>query len=101
MGVFSTLWEADNWATRGGLEKINWKKAPFLAYYKDFDIEGCPMPGSIACASNLNNSWEGPIYQALSPTQLQRYQWVRNNHLIYDYCTDKSRYPIPPPECDI
>ena len=22
MGVYSTLWEADNWATGGGLEKI-------------------------------------------------------------------------------
>ena len=44
MGVYSTLWEADNWATRGGLEKIDWSKAPFYAYYKDFDIEGCPVP---------------------------------------------------------
>ena len=23
MGVYSTLWEADDWATRGGLEKID------------------------------------------------------------------------------
>ncbi|KAF2295664.1 hypothetical protein GH714_033505 [Hevea brasiliensis] len=27
MGVYSTLWEADDWATRGGLEKIDWSKA--------------------------------------------------------------------------
>lgn len=99
MGVFSTLWEADNWATRGGLEKIDWRKAPFFAYYKNFDIEGCAVPGPTACASNLNNRWEGPPYQALNPAQQQRYQWVRANHMIYDYCTDKSRYPIPPPEC--
>ena len=32
MGVYSTLWEADDWATRGALEKINWSKAPFYAY---------------------------------------------------------------------
>ncbi|CAH1413408.1 unnamed protein product [Lactuca virosa] len=31
MGVYSTLWEADDWATRGGLEKIDWIKAPFYA----------------------------------------------------------------------
>ncbi|GJQ95870.1 probable xyloglucan endotransglucosylase/hydrolase protein 6 [Tanacetum coccineum] len=61
MGVYSTLWEADDWATRGGLEKINWSKAPFYAYYKDFDIEGCPVPGPSSCASNPSNWWEGGL----------------------------------------
>ncbi|KAK6923190.1 Xyloglucan endo-transglycosylase, C-terminal [Dillenia turbinata] len=99
MGIFSTLWEADDWATRGGLEKIDWSKAPFYAYYKDFDIEGCPVPGPASCPSNKNNWWEGPNYQRLSDIEARRYRWVRMNHMIYDYCTDKSRYPITPPEC--
>lgn len=99
MGVYSTLWEADDWATRGGLEKIDWSKAPFYAYYKDFDIEGCPVPGPANCPSNPNNWWEGPSYRDLSPELAKRYHWVRMNHMIYDYCTDKSRYPITPPEC--
>lgn len=107
MGVFSTLWEADNWATRGGLEKIDWSKAPFYAYYKEFDIEGCPAPttpGPIpaatkTCASNPNNWWEGPMYRELSAIEARRYRWVRMNHMIYDYCTDKHRFPVPPPEC--
>lgn len=99
MGVFSTLWEADDWATRGGLEKIDWSKAPFYAYYKDFDIEGCPTPGPQNCAANPRNWWEGSGYQALNALEARRYRWVRMNHMIYDYCTDKSRYPTPPPEC--
>lgn len=99
MGVYSTLWEADDWATRGGLEKINWSRAPFYAYYKDFDLEGCVAPGAANCASNPNNWWEGPAYQQLDANQARRYKWVRMNHLIYDYCTDKSRYPVTPPEC--
>ncbi|KAL1061256.1 hypothetical protein V6Z11_1Z018000 [Gossypium hirsutum] len=99
MGVYSTLWEADDWATRGGLEKIDWSKAPFLAYYKDFDIEGCPVPGPANCASNPRNWWEGTAYQALNAMEARRYRWVRMNHMIYDYCTDKSRYPVTPPEC--
>ncbi|MFQ6656079.1 hypothetical protein Gotur_026339 [Gossypium turneri] len=99
MGVYSTLWEADDWATRGGLEKIDWSKAPFLAYYKDFDIEGCAVPGPISCASNPRNWWEGTAYQALNAKEARRYRWVRLNHMIYDYCTDKSRYPVPPREC--
>ncbi|XP_012437178.1 probable xyloglucan endotransglucosylase/hydrolase protein 6 [Gossypium raimondii] len=99
MGVYSTLWEADDWATRGGLEKIDWSKAPFLAYYKDFDIEGCAVPGPTSCASNPRNWWEGTAYHALNAKEARRYRWVRLNHMIYDYCTDKSRYPVPPREC--
>uniref|UniRef100_A0A2P2L337 xyloglucan:xyloglucosyl transferase n=1 Tax=Rhizophora mucronata TaxID=61149 RepID=A0A2P2L337_RHIMU len=99
MGVYSTLWEADDWATRGGLEKIDWSKAPFYAYYRDFDIEGCQVPGPANCASNPANWWEGAGYRALNPMEARRYRWVRMNHMIYDYCTDKSRYPITPPEC--
>ncbi|GAA0162134.1 hydrolase [Lithospermum erythrorhizon] len=99
MGVYSTLWEADDWATRGGLEKINWSKAPFYAYYKDFDIEGCPVPGPANCVSNMKNWWEGSAFQALSPVEARRYRWVRMNHMIYDYCTDRSRFPVTPPEC--
>nr|BAN09212.1 xyloglucan endotransglucosylase/hydrolase [Eustoma grandiflorum] len=99
MGVYSTLWEADDWATRGGLEKIDWRQAPFYAYYKDFDIEGCSVPGPSTCASNTNNWWEGAAYKDLSPAQARLYKWVRTNHMIYDYCTDKARNPITPPEC--
>lgn len=99
MGVYSTLWEADDWATRGGLEKIDWSKAPFYAYYKDFDIEGCPVPGPGSCASNPSNWWEGSSYQQLDPIAARRYRWVRMNHMVYDYCTDRQRYPVTPPEC--
>ncbi|KAL5974050.1 putative xyloglucan endotransglucosylase/hydrolase protein 7 [Asimina triloba] len=99
MGVYSTLWDADNWATRGGLEKTDWSKAPFYAYLKDFDIEGCTVPGPPACTGSFNNWWEGPFYQQLNPIQARKYRWVRVNHMVYDYCTDKSRNPVPPPEC--
>lgn len=99
MGIYSTLWEADDWATRGGLEKIDWSKAPFYAYYRDFDIEGCPVPGPAYCPSNTRNWWEGASFHSLTPAEARRYRWVRVNHMIYDYCTDKSRYPVPPPEC--
>ncbi|KAF6162477.1 hypothetical protein GIB67_026315 [Kingdonia uniflora] len=95
MGVYSTLWEADNWATRGGLEKIDWNKAPFYAYYKDFDMEGCTG----ATPATSNNWWDAPLYQQLGPAQARNYKWVRVNHMVYDYCTDKSRFPVPPKEC--
>ncbi|KAH0850769.1 hypothetical protein HID58_095252 [Brassica napus] len=96
---FTHTMEADDWATRGGLEKIDWSKAPFYAYYKDFDIEGCPVPGPTNCPSNPHNWWEGYAYQSLNAVEARRYRWVRVNHMVYDYCTDKSRYPVPPIEC--
>ncbi|XP_057867732.1 probable xyloglucan endotransglucosylase/hydrolase protein 7 [Cryptomeria japonica] len=99
MGIYSTLWNADNWATRGGLEKIDWSKAPFNAYYTEFDIEACSIPGGASCPSNTTNWWEGLNYRNLSPVQARNYRWVRLNHMVYDYCTDKSRYPVPPLEC--
>ncbi|KAF9617338.1 hypothetical protein IFM89_035319 [Coptis chinensis] len=98
MGIYSTLWEADNWATRGGLEKIDWSKAPFYAYYKDFDIEGCTS-GPARCAYSPKNWWDEPLYQQLSTIQARNYRWVRVNHMVYDYCTDKTRHQVPPPEC--
>lgn len=99
MGIISTLWEADNWATRGGLEKIDWSKAPFVTSYRDFEIDSCQYPGNASCAVNSNNWWEGLSYSDLSPDQARLYKWVRNNYMVYDYCTDKSRYPLLLTEC--
>eukprot|EP00253_Pinus_taeda_P013623 PITA_13623 len=99
MAIFSTLWQADNWATRGGIEKIDWRKAPFVAAYRDFEIDSCEFPGNTSCASNTKNWWEGLSYSNLSPNQVRLYEWVKMNHMIYDYCRDRSRYPEPPTEC--
>ncbi|GAB2279227.1 Probable xyloglucan endotransglucosylase/hydrolase protein 6 [Dionaea muscipula] len=99
MGIYSTLWNADDWATRGGLEKTDWSKAPFYAYYKDFDIEGCVVPGPTACSSNPNNWWEGASYRQLSPADAAKNRWVAQNYMTYNYCTDKARYAVTPPEC--
>jgi len=29
MRIYSSLWNADDWATRGGLVKTDWSQAPF------------------------------------------------------------------------
>nr|KUM45124.1 hypothetical protein ABT39_MTgene4043 [Picea glauca] len=39
MGVHSSVWNADDWATRGGLVKTNWSNAPFAASYTNFHVE--------------------------------------------------------------
>lgn len=85
MRIYSSLWNADDWATRGGLVKTDWSKAPFVASFRNFN----------AATSSSNFAEE-----ALDSNQEQKLQWVRNNYMIYDYCADTKRFPQgPPPEC--
>ena len=37
MRIYSSLWNAEDWATRGGLVKTDWSKAPFTASYRNFN----------------------------------------------------------------
>eukprot|EP00250_Pteridium_aquilinum_P021324 c25088_g1_i3 orf=57-926(+) len=78
MGVYSSLWNGDDWATRGGLVKINWAHAPFVASYRNFQVKPAASSPSFD-SSKLN--------------------WVKHNYMIYDYCFDRHRYPSIPPEC--
>ncbi|XP_009621801.1 putative xyloglucan endotransglucosylase/hydrolase protein 26 [Nicotiana tabacum] len=96
MGVYSSLWNADNWATRGGLDKIDWTNAPFIAKYRNFAPRACPWygPGSIShCAAPTPNNWyTSPEYSQLSYAKQGQMNWVRNNYMIYDYCKDTTRF---------
>ncbi|XP_057545197.1 probable xyloglucan endotransglucosylase/hydrolase protein 8 [Amaranthus tricolor] len=103
MYLFSSIWNADEWATRGGLEKTDWKKAPFVSSYKDFSVDGCqwedPYP---ACVSTTSKNWwdQYPAWH-LSDSQKKDYAWVKRNLVIYDYCQDVDRYPTPMEECSL
>ncbi|KAI3435272.1 GH16 domain-containing protein [Psidium guajava] len=101
MQVAGTIWNAEDWAG-----KIDWSKAPFTAHYQGFDINGCvvpdvPDPGSFrGCYYSHRNawwSWRGN--QTLSTRQGMQYKNVRRKYLDYDYCSDRTRYPDPLPEC--
>ncbi|XP_018623250.1 probable xyloglucan endotransglucosylase/hydrolase protein 8 isoform X2 [Nicotiana tomentosiformis] len=101
MYVFSSIWNADNWATRGGLDKINWTSAPFVASYKEFTLDACqwkdPFP---ACVSTTTQHWWDQ-YNAwhLSSKQKIDYAWVQRNFVVYDYCQDSVRNRYKPQEC--
>lgn len=103
MRIYSSLWNADDWATRGGLVKINWSKAPFTASYRNFNAAACVwFPGSSSCASKFagpvsNTAWQN---QELDAKSLRKLRWVQKNYMIYNYCTDTKRFPGGiPPEC--
>ncbi|PIN01972.1 Xyloglucan:xyloglucosyl transferase [Handroanthus impetiginosus] len=93
MRVHCSLWNADDWATQGGRVKTDWSKAPFVAYYRNFKIDGCAV-GTSSCGSR---SWQN---QELDAKGRNRMRWVQQKHMIYNYCADVQRFPQgTPAEC--
>ncbi|PIA58408.1 hypothetical protein AQUCO_00500378v1 [Aquilegia coerulea] len=68
MGIYSSIWNADDWATQGGRVKTDWSHAPFVASYKGFDINGCECPISTNAVDNTKkcSASEGSLLLLLS-----------------------------------
>ncbi|XP_021301058.1 xyloglucan endotransglucosylase/hydrolase 2-like [Herrania umbratica] len=103
MRIYSSLWNADDWATRGGLVKTDWTHAPFTASYRNFNANACIWSSSQpSCASKSTdslqaNAWEN---QTLGAAGRNRIRWVQNKFMVYNYCTDLKRFPQGlSPEC--
>ncbi|CAI8594724.1 unnamed protein product [Vicia faba] len=96
MKVYTSLWNADDWATRGGLVKTDWSNAPFTAKFNHFRARACKWNGEVSisqCSSNVAaNWWISPTYKQLGYAQLGQMNWVRKNYMIYDYCRDTKRF---------
>ena len=43
MGVYSSLFDGSQWATRGGLDKIDFTLGPFHAHYADYVLDACAV----------------------------------------------------------
>ncbi|CAN0914673.1 Xyloglucan endotransglucosylase protein 6 [Linum grandiflorum] len=109
MGVYSSIWNADDWATQGGLVKTDWSHAPFVASYKGFEIDACESPATVVSAADLTKKctssnekkywWDEPTLSGMNVHQSHQLLWVKANHMIYDYCSDNSRFPVTPEEC--
>ncbi|XP_058068060.1 probable xyloglucan endotransglucosylase/hydrolase protein 23 [Magnolia sinica] len=100
--IHSSLWNADDWATRGGLVKTDWSQAPFTASYRNFSANACVWSsGKSSCSSNSTSTADnGWLTQELDSTGHERIKWVQQNYMIYNYCTDSKRFPQGlPPEC--
>ncbi|KMZ61643.1 xyloglucan endotransglucosylase/hydrolase, family GH16 [Zostera marina] len=121
MAVYSSIWNADDWATQGGRVKTDWTHAPFVTTFRHFQLDGCvvtkteEMAGKCKTDNNTDTGsngsnknqgrpsadmwWKEPTMEELSVHQTHQLKWVRANHLIYDYCTDQNRFPVLPPDC--
>ncbi|GJS05464.1 probable xyloglucan endotransglucosylase/hydrolase protein 23 [Tanacetum coccineum] len=104
MRIHSSLWNADDWATRGGLVKTDWSKAPFTASYRNFKANACVVAsGKSSCAGSTssggNQAW---LSEELDNTKQERLRWAQKNYMIYNYCSDSKRFPQGfPPECKL
>lgn len=108
MRLYSSLWDAEEWATRGGIVKTDWSKAPFTAYYRNFNADACVWNSSSGASSC---SWTGPMAailssqntwfnQELDGISYRRMRWVQRKYMIYNYCSDMKRFPTGRPrEC--
>lgn len=102
MWIYSSLWDAEDWATRGGLVKTDWSQAPFTASYRNYTAQACiwsstSSSSSCTTSSSRANSW---MSESLDNTGQARIKWVQNNYMIYNYCIDAKRFPQGfPPEC--
>lgn len=102
MRVYSTLWDAEDWATQGGRVKTDWAKAPFTASYRNFNADACVWSnGKSSCLGSGQARASSPwMNQQLDSTSQKRLQWVQKNYMIYNYCTDIQRFPQGlPKEC--
>ncbi|XP_038985782.1 probable xyloglucan endotransglucosylase/hydrolase protein 23 [Phoenix dactylifera] len=104
MRIYSSLWNADDWATQGGRIKTDWAKAPFTASYRNFNADACVWssgasncPSKKAGTASASSDWWN---QELDSTSQGRMRWLQRNYMIYNYCTDLKRFPQGlPPEC--
>ncbi|KAL2898388.1 Xyloglucan endotransglucosylase/hydrolase protein 22 [Bienertia sinuspersici] len=96
MRIYSSLWNAENWATQGGRVKTDWSKAPFTASYRNFNANACiTAKGKPSCSSKHSSFTTDTASQA-------RMKWVQKNYMIYNYCKDIQRFPKGfPRECTV
>ncbi|KAL2324309.1 hypothetical protein Fmac_023367 [Flemingia macrophylla] len=104
MSLKATLWNGDSWATRGGQDKIDWTKGPFIASFRNYEIDACVWNGNprFCRAASPTNWWNKYRFSTLTSTQRRWFRWVRKYHMIYDYCQDNERFQNNlPRECSL
>lgn len=102
MVVSSCIFDASSWATEGGQIPVDYSQAPFNVEYKNYVFDACLADGTSVgtCTTNYEgNWWEQSPYNSFNSNFANQMAWVRQHYLHYDYCSDTTRYPTPPVEC--
>jgi hypothetical protein len=108
MSLYSSLWNADDWATQGGHVKTDWSQAPFTAYYRNFNANACVWSRGASSCSSTNQMATTSTTQTewynhqLDSMSYRRMRWVQRKFMIYNYCSDVKRFPRGLPlECTL
>ncbi|CAM8925159.1 hypothetical protein QQ045_021825 [Rhodiola kirilowii] len=103
MQLLASIWNGENWATRGGQDKIDWTKAPFIASYNNYELDACISNDTKSCsAASDTNWWNKHKHKTLSEWEKAMYEWVREHFMSYDYCQDTKRFKhLMPKECSL
>nr|CAD1837326.1 unnamed protein product [Ananas comosus var. bracteatus] len=104
MSVKASIWNGESWVTRGGRDKVDWSKGPFIASFRNYKIDACVWKGNprFCMAGNKTNWWNNPSLRSLSWRQRRLFRWVRKYYLVYDYCHDTKRFQEQlPMECSL
>ncbi|CAI9098535.1 OLC1v1035200C1 [Oldenlandia corymbosa var. corymbosa] len=104
MRIYSSLWNADEWATQHGRVKTDWSLAPFTASYRNYDAQACiwsQRTKTSSCdssdPSSEDNSW---LNEELDSKTRERIKEIQKKHMVYNYCEDPWRFPEGlAPEC--
>ncbi|KAJ4770753.1 Xyloglucan endotransglucosylase/hydrolase [Rhynchospora pubera] len=104
MTVYSSIWNADDWACQGGQVKTNWTHQPFIARYLNYEDSVCLWTGTNSiqdCSAVTPENWYmAPQFRQLAPSQIDNMNDVRSYYMIYDYFSDTKRFNgAMPQEC--
>ncbi|KAL0404572.1 UNVERIFIED_CONTAM: putative xyloglucan endotransglucosylase/hydrolase protein 25 [Sesamum radiatum] len=78
MRVYSSLWNADDWATRGGLVKTDWSQAPFTVSLRNFRANACVWKSTkSSCSANNSSSTKPWLSEELDAASASRLKWVQ------------------------
>lgn len=100
MGIYGSLWNADDWATQGGTVKTNWSNAPFVVTFELLEIDACDFSAAAECGKSREIWWDKPVVREENRRRRKQLKWVRKNYLVYDYCQDVERFSQAlPKEC--
>lgn len=104
MYAIASIWNGEAWATEGGRIKVDWTQAPFIASYTGWNVSNACEVHNTTGTDDLHACYR-KVYQssygrapnlALSQTQIADLRWVKQNYVIYDYCTKNA---AATPEC--
>lgn len=97
MSLYTTIWDGSDWATNGGKYRVNYKYSPYIAQFTDLILRGCAVDPIEKVSSVCDDAYPA----SLTAEERTAMEGMRNKHMTYSYCYDRTRYHVPPSECVI